>query len=248
MVVGREHDKVFMVMEHADHDLKSFVDSHNGPFSQAEVKCLAAQLLAGVQHMHMSWFIHRDIKTSNLLYSNSGKLAICDFGLARRFGDPVTSYTRNVVTLWYRAPELLLGTTGYSTELDMWSVGCVLAEILLKKPLFTGKSEIEQLSEIFKVLGVATEERWPGYIRLPHVKSFVWKTQTRNKIREKFPVVGATTTTPLTAMGLDLLNGLFALDPKQRTSAYDATMHAYFTESPAPLPMHHMPKSRSNLD
>lgn len=244
MVVGLEHDKVFMVMEHFDHDLKSCVDCHDGPFSQAEVKCFAMQLLAGIRHMHQAWFIHRDIKTSNVLYSNSGKLAICDFGLARRFGDPIAPYTHNVVTLWYRAPELLLGSTEYSTELDMWAVGCVLAEILLKRPLFTGSSEIEQLSEVFKVLGVATEERWPGYSNLPFVSSFSWKTQERNRLRDKFPGVGfgVTTTTPLTNMGYDLLNGLFALDPKQRISANRAAEHAYFAESPAPTSRQRMPK------
>lgn len=244
MVVGYEHDKIYMVMEHFDHDLKSCLERHIGPFSQAEVKCLAVQLMAGVRHMHQAWFIHRDIKTSNLLYSNSGKLAICDFGLARRFGEPIVPYTRDVVTLWYRAPEILLGAREYSTELDIWSVGCVLAEILLKRPLFAGKSEIEQLSEIFKVLGMATKERWPGYAKLPFVKSFIWKTQKHNKLRDIFPSVGfgLTTATPLTGLGLNLLNGLFSLDPTKRISASDAIDHPYFTESPAPSPRPNMPK------
>mmetsp|Transcript_33810 Transcript_33810/g.116316 ORF Transcript_33810/g.116316 Transcript_33810/m.116316 type:complete len:238 (-) Transcript_33810:107-820(-) len=230
-------------MEYFDHDLKQCVERHDGPFSQAEVKCLAAQLLAGIEHMHSKWFIHRDIKTSNLLYSNTGKLSICDFGLARRYGDPVLPYTRNVVTLWYRCPELLLGCTEYSTAVDMWSVGCVFAELLLKKPIFPGKTELEQLSSIFKQLGAPTEDRWPGYAKLPFASTFSWKAQKRNKLRDRFPKIGFGTmaTTPLTDEGHALLDGLLALDPDARLDAHAAATHPYFQESPPPTPRHQMP-------
>ena len=101
--------------------------------------------------MHRRWFIHRDLKTSNLLYNSAGKLAVCDFGLARKYEEPIRAYTPTVVTLYYRSPELLLGATTYSTGVDMWSVGCIFAELLTTKPLFPGSGELDELDKIFKV-------------------------------------------------------------------------------------------------
>ena len=146
------------------------------------------------------------------------------------------------MTLWYRAPELLLGATTYDTSLDMWSVGCVLAELLLKKPVFSGHSEMEQLSEIFKVLGVPDEDRWPGFKDLPVAASVRFKQKKKNRLREKFPAVGfgATTTTPLTSEGYSLLDGLFSLDPARRTTAAAAARHPYFAEAPRQTPRHLM--------
>jgi cell division cycle 2-like protein len=110
VVVGSSLDSVFMVMEYADHDLKSVMERRlTQPFSTAEVKCLMRQLLAGTAYLHHNWVLHRDLKTSNILYTNAGQLKICDFGLARQYGSPLKPYTHLVVTLWYRAPELLLG-------------------------------------------------------------------------------------------------------------------------------------------
>lgn len=110
VVVGSSMDSVFMVMEYADHDLKGVMERRmNQPFSTAEVKCLMLQLLSGVAYLHHNWVIHRDLKTSNILYTNRGQLKICDFGLARQYGEPLKPYTHLVVTLWYRSPELLLG-------------------------------------------------------------------------------------------------------------------------------------------
>ncbi|KAJ8602733.1 hypothetical protein CTAYLR_003797 [Chrysophaeum taylorii] len=241
MVVGREHDRVFVVMDYFEHDLKTCIEKQEGPFSQADAKSLVRQLVAGVSHMHSKWFIHRDIKTSNLLYSR-GRLALCDFGLARRFGDPVLPYTRNVVTLWYRAPELLLGATTYSTELDAWSCGCVFAEIFQKAPLFQAKTEIAQLSEIFKVLGIPTEERWPGYQKLPFAKNLAWKKGQfrRNRLRDLLPAVTFASTTPLSDSGFEMLGSLLALDPARRGAPDPA--HPYFAESPLPSPPHLMPR------
>lgn len=243
MVVGRDHDKVFMVMDYYDHDIKTCIAKHEGAFPQSVVKTFCKQLVSAIDHMHKHWFIHRDIKTSNLLYSSDrGKLAVCDFGLARRYGDPVGEYTRNVVTLWYRAPELLMGATTYSTELDCWSAGCVFAELLQKMPLFAAKSEIDQLAEIFKLLGNPTQERWPGYDSLPFAKHLKWKAHKRNRLRDKLPLVAFADVTPLSPAGFDLLNSLLALDPRQRLAARDALHHAYFIDDPPPAPPHLMPR------
>lgn len=116
-----------------------------------EVKKLLHMLLSGVQHLHDNWILHRDLKASNLLLSHKGVLKIGDFGLAREYGSPLKPYTQIVVTLWYRCPELLLGAKEYSTAVDMWSVGCIFGEFILRQPLFMGKSEIDQLNVIFKV-------------------------------------------------------------------------------------------------
>jgi len=116
-----------------------------------EVKCLLEQLLQGVAHLHDNWILHRDLKTSNILLSHSGILKIGDFGLAREYGSPLKAYTSIVVTLWYRAPELLLGVKEYSTPIDVWSVGCIFGELLTLEAIFQGKSEADQINKIFRV-------------------------------------------------------------------------------------------------
>ncbi|XP_059657737.1 cyclin-dependent kinase G-2-like isoform X2 [Cornus florida] len=170
VVVGSNLDSIFMVMEYMEHDLKGLMDTMKQPFSQSEVKCLMLQLLEGVKYLHDNWVLHRDLKTSNLLLNNRGELKICDFGLARQYGSPLKPYTHLVVTLWYRAPELLLGAKQYSMAIDMWSLGCIMAELLSKEPLFNGKAEFEQLDKIFRTLGTPNETIWPGFSKLPGVK------------------------------------------------------------------------------
>jgi cell division cycle 2-like protein len=128
------------------------------------------QLLRGVAHLHANWILHRDLKTSNLLISHRGILKIADFGLAREYGSPLKQYTQLVVTLWYRSPELLLGAKDYSTAIDMWSCGCIFAELMTQKALFPGKSEIEQIKKIFQLLGTPNEGVWEGYSQLPIVQ------------------------------------------------------------------------------
>ncbi|XP_050205584.1 cyclin-dependent kinase G-2 isoform X2 [Mercurialis annua] len=170
VVVGSNLDSIFMAMEYMEHDLKGLMESMKQPFSQSEVKCLMLQLLEGVKYLHDNWVLHRDLKTSNLLLNNRGELKICDFGLARQYGSPLKPYTQLVVTLWYRAPELLLGAKQYSTAIDMWSLGCIMAELLSKESLFNGKTEFDQLDKIFRVLGTPNETIWPGFSKLPGVK------------------------------------------------------------------------------
>lgn len=146
VVVGHNMDKIYMVMEFVEHDLKALMERMPNPFLIGEVKTLMKQLLSAVQYLHDNWIIHRDLKTSNLLLSHKGILKVGDFGLAREYGSPLRPYTPVVVTLWYRAPELLLGVKEYSTMIDIWSVGCIFAEFLTLKPLFPGKSEIELIN------------------------------------------------------------------------------------------------------
>ncbi|KAJ3048067.1 hypothetical protein HDU99_009273 [Rhizoclosmatium hyalinum] len=158
--------------------------------------------------------------------NNRGMMKVADFGLARRFGDPAGHMTQLVVTLWYRAPELLLGAKEYTTAIDMWSVGCIFAELVNKEPLAPGRGEIDQLDKFFKLLGTPSEKTWPGFTQLPHAKSFNFKHQPFNNLKLRFP--------SLTANGIDLMERLLTFDPKQRITAAEALKHPYFTESPAP--------------
>lgn len=136
-------------MDFVEHDLKTLLDDMPEPFLQSEVKTLMQQLLSATALMHANWIVHRDLKTSNLLMNNRGMIKVADFGLARYFGDPLPAMTQLVVTLWYRSPELLLGTKEYDTAVDMWSIGCIFAELISKEPLLQGKSEIDQLAKVY---------------------------------------------------------------------------------------------------
>ncbi|KAJ6977680.1 hypothetical protein NC653_029547 [Populus alba x Populus x berolinensis] len=239
-VVMGDLDSVFMVMEYMEHDLKGLMQAMKQPFSTSEVKCLMLQLLEGVKYLHDNWVLHRDLKTSNLLFNNQGELKVCDFGMSRQYGSPLKPYTSLVVTLWYRAPELLLGAKKYSTAVDMWSVGCIMAEMLTKEPLFTGKGEIDQLDKIFKTLGTPNETIWPGLSKLPGAKANFVK-QPYNQLRKKFPFTPFTGSPVLSDSGFDLLNSLLTYDPEKRITADDALNHPWFNEVPLSKSKEFMP-------
>ncbi|TYG60375.1 hypothetical protein ES288_D07G063200v1 [Gossypium darwinii] len=239
-VVVDDHDNVYMVMEYMEHDLKALMESMKWPFSTSDVKCLMLQLLEGVKYLHDNWVLHRDLKTSNLLLSNQGELKICDFGMARQYGSPQKPYTTKVVTQWYRAPELLLGAKTYSTAVDMWSVGCIMAEMLAKQPLFKGTSEIDQLRKIFDTLGTPNEKIWAGFSELPGSKANYSK-QRYNLLRKKFPVASFTGSAVLSDAGFDLLNRLLTYDPEKRITADDALKHDWFRELPLPKSKEFLP-------
>ena len=240
VVVGNSLDNIFMVMEYMEHDLKGLMESMKQPFSQSEVKCLMLQLFDGVKYLHDNWVLHRDLKTSNLLLNNRGELKICDLGLARQYGDPLKEYTHEVVTLWYRAPELLLGARKYSTPIDMWSLGCIMAEFLAKEPLFPGKSPIDEIDKIFKTLGTPNEKIWPDFVKLPGVRCNFTK-QPFNRLREKFPATAFAGRPTLSEKGFDLLNRLLTYDPSKRITADEALNHEWFREVPLPKAKEFMP-------
>jgi len=165
--------KLILVFEYLDQDLKKLLDAYSGQgLDLATTKSYLYQLLRGVAHCHQHRVLHRDLKPQNLLINREGSLKLADFGLARAFGIPVKSYTNEVVTLWYRAPDVLMGSRNYSTSVDIWSVGCIFAELLNGKPLFTGSSNKDQLKKIFRAMGTPTEETWSGVSQLPEYS--VW--------------------------------------------------------------------------
>lgn len=231
IVVGSNMDKIFIVMDYVEHDLKSLMETMKQKkqvFIPGEIKCLMQQLLRAVAHLHDNWILHRDLKTSNLLLSHRGILKVGDFGLAREYGSPLRQYTPIVVTLWYRAPELLLSGKEYSTPVDMWSVGCIFAELLRMEALFPGKSETDQLNRIFKELGTPSDRIWPGYSKLPMVQKIPFAHYPVNNLRQRFSL-------SLSDLGIELLNKFLTYDPQQRISAEDALKHGYFTEAPLPI-------------
>ncbi|CAN1221090.1 Cyclin-dependent kinase G-2 [Linum grandiflorum] len=235
-----DRDNVYMVMEYMEHDLKELMKLMKQPFNTSEVKCLMLQLLAGVKYLHENWVIHRDLKTSNLLLNNQGELKICDFGMSRRYGSPLKPYTSGVVTLWYRAPELLLAARQYSTAVDMWSTGCIMAELLSREPIFNGTDEIKQLKTIFGILGTPSENIWPGLSKLPGAKAN-FPQQPYNLLRKKFPGRSVTGSTVLSDLGYDLLSRLLTYDPEKRITADAALDHPWFKEVPLPKSRDFMP-------
>lgn len=203
------------------------------PFLASEIKTLFHQLTSGVSFLHSQYILHRDLKTSNLLLNNRGQLKIADFGMARYVGDPAPhKLTQLVVTLWYRAPELLLGTKRYDDAVDMWSVGCIFGELITREPLLQGSNEVDQVTKIFELCGVPNEDTWPDFRRLPHAKSLKLPSKSAgargSAVRAKFP--------SLTTAGATLLNDLLALDPSRRPSAAETLHHEYFRQDPKPKP------------
>ncbi|KAG0531450.1 hypothetical protein BDA96_04G023800 [Sorghum bicolor] len=163
----------------------------------------------------------REISLLKEMQHRNNILKLADFGLARAFGIPVRTFTHEVVTLWYRAPEILLGARHYSTPVDVWSVGCIFAEMVNQKPLFPGDSEIDELFKIFRILGTPTEGTWPGVATLPDYKSTF----------PKWPSMDLATVVPtLEPAGIDLLSKMVRLDPSKRITARAALEHEYFRD------------------
>jgi len=180
-----------------------------------------------------------------LMYTNSGRLKLADFGLARLYGAPPAPMTPKVVTLWYRAPELLLGSETYDVSIDMWAVGCIFGELLEYKPLLPGGDELEQLKKIFELLGSPNERIWPGVESLPHVASGMVSLRP-----DRYPYNTVAARLPrLSEGGVDLLNSFLAYDPQKRLNATDAQRHAFFTnERPLPKEDSLMPTFPSRHD
>uniref|UniRef100_M8B2Z3 Cyclin-dependent kinase C-2 n=1 Tax=Aegilops tauschii TaxID=37682 RepID=M8B2Z3_AEGTA len=198
---------IYMVFEYMDHDLTGLADRPGMRFTVPQIKCYMKQLLTGLHYCHVNQVLHRDIKGSNLLIDNEGNLKLADFGLARSFSsDHNGNLTNRVITLWYRPPELLLGSTRYGPAVDMWSVGCIFAELLNGKPILPGKNEPEQLTKIFELCGTPDELIWPGVTKMPCFDRHA----------------------------LDLLERMLTLDPSQRIPAKEALDAEYFWTDPLP--------------
>ncbi|KAK1439498.1 hypothetical protein QVD17_05317 [Tagetes erecta] len=226
---------IYMVFEYMDHDLTGLADRPGMRFTVPQIKCYMRQLLTGLHYCHVNQVLHRDIKGSNLLIDNEGNLKLADFGLARSFSnDHNGNLTNRVITLWYRPPELLLGTTKYGPAVDMWSVGCIFAELLHGKPIFPGKDEPEQLSKIFDLCGAPDENNWPGVSKIPWYNNFKPTRPLKRRLRETYR--------HFDRHALELLEKMLTLDPSQRISAKDALDAEYFWIDPLPCDPKSLPK------
>ncbi|KAJ0012283.1 hypothetical protein NQD34_013258 [Periophthalmus magnuspinnatus] len=228
--------KLTLVFEYCDQDLKKYFDSCNGDLDPETVKSFMYQLLKGLAFCHSRNVLHRDLKPQNLLINRNGELKLADFGLARAFGIPVRCYSmqRYVVTLWYRPPDVLFGAKLYSTSIDMWSAGCIFAELAnAGRPLFPGNDPLllndslqwKRFSWcIFNpqtLLGTPTEEQWPTMTKLPDYKPYPMYPATTSLVN---------VVPKLSSTGRDLLQNLLKCNPVQRISAEEALQHPYFAD------------------
>ncbi|CAI4034632.1 hypothetical protein SMKI_11G0800 [Saccharomyces mikatae IFO 1815] len=223
---------VYMIFEYADNDLSGLLLNKEVQISHSQCKHVFKQLLLGMEYLHDNKILHRDVKGSNILIDNQGNLKITDFGLARKMSRRA-DYTNRVITLWYRPPELLLGTTNYGTEVDMWGCGCLLVELFNKTAIFQGSNELEQIESIFKTMGTPTINSWPTLYNMPWFFMIMPQQTTKytNAFSEKFGSILPT------AKCLQLATNLLRYDQKKRFTATEALQSDYFKEEPRPEPL-----------
>lgn len=221
---------VCLVYECATTDLEKILANKSIPISLADIKQHLLSLLCAISACHDRWILHRDLKPDNMLFLSDGTMKLADFGLARMYGTPKQRLSPQAITLWYKPPELLLGAYEYSSAADMWSVGCIFAELLLRRPFLQGKnSDISQLDTIFTVFGTPNETNWPDHKALPLcARGLLWDDVPAIPVDEIF------TAAPKDA--ISLLRSILALDPNMRSSASQCLSHPYFTNEPPPTP------------
>ncbi len=212
-------DKIVLIFEYADMDLKMYVDKEKGIKDIKLIQQFTLQILNGLYYCNINRIIHRDLKPQNLLLKTSEmKLKLCDFGLSRMFSLPMGKMTHEIITLWYRPPEVLLGIENYTTKVDSWSIGCIMAEMITGKPLFPGDCEIGQLFKIFQIMGTPNEETWPGITKLKDY-SLLFPQWKPKKLKDLFPNFDKD--------GLDLMEKFLQMDPDKRITIKDALNHPF---------------------
>ena len=256
-----EEKCIFMVFEYAEHDLLQIIQHHSQhprtPIPASAVKSMLFQLLNGLLYLHTNWVLHRDLKPANIMMTSKGEVRIGDLGLARLFYKPLHSLfsgDKVVVTIWYRAPELLLGSRHYTPAVDLWAVGCIFAELLSLRPIFKGEEakmdgkkqvpfQKNQMQKIVEILGMPTKDKWPGLVyqpESPHLQSLSSSVREFGNGRSGLDTwywntvkaTGYQESPPSMSpgpQGLDLLSKLLEYDPTKRMTDEQALRHPYFT-------------------
>lgn len=239
-----EDKSIYMVFDYAEHDLLQIIHYHSHPdrkpIPEATVKSVLWQLLNGVSYLHQNWVLHRDLKPANIMVSSNGVVKIGDLGLARLFSDPLQSLfvgDKVVVTIWYRAPELLLGARHYTPAIDLWAVGCIFAELLSLRPIFKGEEakmdkknvpfQRNQTQKVVEILGTPTVDRWPSLPKYPEYQALQSMKSYPPSLETWYHSVGCSN-----PKGYNLLSSLLEYDPGKRMSANEGLLHSYFTETP----------------
>ncbi|CDY58380.1 hypothetical protein Bca4012_042716 [Brassica carinata] len=243
IIISKASGSMYLVFEYMDHDLTGLASTPGIKFSQSQIKCYVKQLLLGLEHCHSCGVLHRDIKGSNLLLDRDNNLKVADFGLStfHRRKQPLTS---RVVTLWYRPPELLLGSTDYGVTVDLSSTGCILAELFTGKALLPGRTEVEQMHKIFKLCGSPSEEYWRRS-RLRHAAIFKPQHQYKRCLADTYK-------DHIPPSALALLEVLLVVEPEARGTTSSALQSEFFTTMPFPsepssLPRYHQPRKEFDI-
>ncbi|KAI8988026.1 kinase-like domain-containing protein [Mycotypha africana] len=245
-----EDKAIFMVFEYAEHDFLQIIHYHlhteRKPLPEVVIKSLLWQLINGVAYLHANWVLHRDLKPANVLLTSDGVVKTGDLGLARLFYKPLQPLFNGdkvVVTIWYRAPELLLGSRHYTKAVDMWAVGCIFGEMLALKPIFKGEEvkmdgkknmpfQRSQLTKIFEIMGTPTKERWPTIDQLPDYPQLSSFPPCQNNLKQVYQMMVCSKS----ESAFNLLSQLLEYDPAKRITAEKALNHPYFQEDPKPIP------------
>jgi cyclin-dependent kinase 7 len=245
-VFSSKDQSINMVIEFFPNgNLEELIKDSSVSYGAADIKAWMGMLLRGLYYLHSNFILHRDIKPNNLLIAADGNVKLADFGLARSFGEPWEAMTHVVITLWYRPPELLFGARHYSGAVDVWSVGMVFAELLIRRPYaaadvgegeFASGGEIAQIDKICEAVGTPTERDWPGVSQLPNYVESEKKIpiRDRNFYMSMFPMAGGP--------GADLLMAMLKLDPRKRISARGALEHDWWRAEPRPTDTANLPK------
>lgn len=212
---------MFLVFEHVEQDLATYIVKHSPRgFSTKEIRLLSREILQAVDFLHGNRIVHRDLKPQNILVTHDGHIKLADFGLAKTY-DFDMKLTSVVVTLWYRAPEVLLGQP-YATPVDIWSIGCIIVELYTLNPLFSGSNESDQLTKIFRILGKPSEEEWPE--ENVSIKWSTFNVTQERTVKDICPNICEN--------AYDLIMNMLTFDGTKRITALDALKHPYFMEEP----------------
>lgn len=229
---------LYLILEYCPYPLDRYIDCFREAgrdISHDQVKSVTKQMFLGINYLHQNYIVHRDIKPSNLMISGTGILKIIDFGLSRRviqYGEPMTPHR---MTCWYQPPEILFEAPKYGFEVDLWSAGCVLAELLKREPLLPGRSDIDQINLIVNLIGKPSARIWPEMTECKALRSINLKDQPFNNLSKRFPELGSTE-------AMDLMSSLIVYNPKQRLSAEACAYHDWLEQAPLPAKTIAIPK------